>query len=469
MWDPLDPQQGGSGINPGPNPGPGGNGDTFEFGFENGFEGWTLIDNDGDGLNWVNSVNSVSASGYDYTGLAHGGNYFVYSQSFIDYDGAYDADNYLVSPQKYAITNGSTLNFWADNANDSYPDHFAIAISTADTPTAASFTDIWSHQGAKAEGKAATRHAEGRYENWRSHSVDLSAYAGQNVWIAFHHQDYDMYEIWIDDVTLTAGAKSNDRHLEYYKVMCTSIDGVPIFNHNTVWPFCQLSTNEPYNAPLVEGEHYLCKIAVMYSTGMSAWSEPVEWVYEPCDHWGPVDVVDVNTTGQGNLITWEFEHGFNPYGGDTPGPQPGQGDAFSVDFEAGLPAGWTVIDGNNDGWTWCLTSAIPNTWTYYAGMALDWYHNGTNAICSGSYINGVGALTPDEYLVSPLVTIANGSQFSFWAAATDESYAADHFGVFVSDNGTSNWTMVNEWTLTAKGGATATATDSATGTTSALT
>ena len=453
MWDPLDPQQGGSGINPGPNPGPGGNGDTFEFGFENGFEGWTLIDNDGDGLNWVNSVNSVSASGYDYTGLAHGGNYFVYSQSFIDYDGAYDADNYLVSPQKYAITNGSTLNFWADNANDSYPDHFAIAISTADTPTAASFTDIWSHQGAKAEGKAATRHAEGRYENWRSHSVDLSAYAGQNVWIAFHHQDYDMYEIWIDDVTLTAGAKSNDRHLEYYKVMCTSIDGVPIFNHNTVWPFCQLSTNEPYNAPLVEGEHYLCKIAVMYSTGMSAWSEPVEWVYEPCDHWGPVDVVDVNTTGQGNLITWEFEHGFNPYGGDTPGPQPGQGDAFSVDFEAGLPAGWTVIDGNNDGWTWCLTSAIPNTWTYYAGMALDWYHNGTNAICSGSYINGVGALTPDEYLVSPLVTIANGSQFSFWAAATDATYAADHFGVFVSDNGTSNWTMVNEWTLTAKGGA----------------
>jgi hypothetical protein len=81
MWDPLDPQQGGSGVNPGPNPGPGGQGATsFQFGFEDGFEGWTLIDNDGDGLNWVNSVNSSSASGYDYTGLAHGGNYFVYSQ-----------------------------------------------------------------------------------------------------------------------------------------------------------------------------------------------------------------------------------------------------------------------------------------------------------------------------------------------------------------------------------------------------
>ena len=126
----------------------------------------------------------------------------------------------------------------------------------------------------------------------------------------------------MDDIQLTTGAKSEDRHFEYYKVMCTSIDGVPIFNHNTVYPFCQLSTDEPYNAPLVEGEHYLCKVAVMYSTGMSAWSEPVEWEYEPCDHWGPVDEVTVNASAQGNHIEWVFEHGFNPYGGDTPGPGP---------------------------------------------------------------------------------------------------------------------------------------------------
>jgi hypothetical protein len=125
------------------------------------------------------------------------------------------------------------------------------------------------------------------------------------------------------DYTMLPAETENTRHLEYYKVMCTSIDGVPIFNHNTVHPFCQLSTNEPYNAPLVEGEHYLCKVAVMYSTGLSAWSEPVEWEYEPCDHWGPVDEVTVNTNSQGNHIEWVFEHGFNPYGGDTPGPGPG--------------------------------------------------------------------------------------------------------------------------------------------------
>ena len=137
-----------------------------------------------------------------------------------------------------------------------------------------------------------------------------------------------------------------------------------------------------------------------------------------------------------------------------PNPGPGGGGAsLSEGFENGLPTGWNVIDANNDGYTWCLTSAIPTTWTYYATMTLDWYRTGTNAICSGSYINGVGALTPDEYLVTPQMTISNGTTFSFWAAATDAGYPADHFGVFVSDNGTSNWTSVQEWTLTAKEGA----------------
>jgi len=326
MWDPLDPQQGGSGVNP--NPGPGGNYATsFTEDFEGGLSNWTIVDADGDGHVWNHSSQSQTYSCYDYTGWGHNGtNGFAYSQSYTDctYD-SYDPNNFMITNTKYSIVNGSTLNFWADYGNDSYPDHFGVAVATVDNPTPADFTMVWEGSAKAGNGKASVRHDENRYQNWRSHSVDLSAYAGQDVYIAFRHfNSYDQYEVYIDDVELTAGAKNGgDRHLEYYKVMCTSIDGVPIFNHNTVWPFCQLSTNEPYNAPLVEGEHYLCKVAVMYSTGMSAWSEPVEWVYEPCDHWGPVDAVEVNTTGEGNHIEWVFEHGFNPYGGDTPGPGPG--------------------------------------------------------------------------------------------------------------------------------------------------
>ena len=162
--------------------------------------------------------------------------------------------------------------------------------------------------------------------------------------------------------------------------------------------------------------------------------------------YNPVGVVYAEEIDNAHaLVTWSMSGG----GGG------GSASEFTEGFEnGGIPADWTVIDANNDGWTWTATSAIPSTWTYYAGMSLDWYRTGSNAVCSGSYINGIGALNPDEYLVTPQVGIANGSTFSFWAAATDASYPADHFGVAVSTTGisASDFTMLQEWTLTAKEG-----------------
>ena len=227
-----------------------------------------------------------------------------------------------------------------------------------------------------------------------------------------------------------------ERHLEGYKVMCEGVDHEPIFNVNTPYNFCQVATDQ-----LVEGERYVCKVAAIYSTGMSDF-EQVEWMYEPCENYGGTvnGVISANDT-----ISWEY-----PGGGQV---GPGEASTFTQDFEDGL-GDWTVVDANNDGWTWCLTSAIPTTWTYYESLSLDWYHSGTNAVCSGSYINGVGAVNPDEYLVSPQVTLAEGSQLSFWVAATDAGYPADHFGVFVSNTGTEpgDFTSVQEWTLAAKVG-----------------
>ncbi|MBR4148076.1 MAG: choice-of-anchor J domain-containing protein [Bacteroidales bacterium] len=226
----------------------------------------------------------------------------------------------------------------------------------------------------------------------------------------------------------------NNRVPERYHVV---LDG--IFQGETTDNYMVLNTEN-----LEDGMTYNAGVAVVYTTGMSEFVL-ADFVYWDCDH---VDTQIDTLTGEVELadvtLNWTTGSGTGP----TP-PPGGGGDSFIVDFESGLPAGWTVIDANNDGYTWCLTSAIPSTWTYYT-TSPDWYHNGTNAICSGSYINGVGALTPDEYLVSPQVTLASGSSFSFWAAACDASYPADHFGVFVSDNGTSGWTSVQEWTMTAK-------------------
>jgi len=69
---------------------------------------------------------------------------------------------------------------------------------------------------------------------------------------------------------------------------------------------------------------------------------------------------------------------------------------------------------------------------------------------SQSYDNNYGALTPDNWLVTPAVTLCENSTFSFYACAQDNAWASEHFGVAVSEDGT-NFTMVQEWTMTAKG------------------
>ncbi len=301
MWDAQGLPSGG---------GQGGSGSTFSEDFEGGLNGWNVLTVNNDGGSWIHSNDNLG--GYDYTTLAHSGTGFAMCYSFVDYVGAYNTDSYLITPEKYDIVNGSMLSFWADNANDSYPESFSVCVATADNPSASDFTQVW---GGEAKGgsntKANVRHDADRYENWRSHSIDLSAYAGQSVYIAFHDVNYDMYEIWIDDVELSVGAKSGDRHLEGFKVMCTSIDGEPIFNTNTVHPFCQLETES-----LIEGEHYICKVAAIYSTGMSDWSECL-WQYESCEHYaGTLNGVTVN----GTTISWDYPTGTGP----VPPPQPGE-------------------------------------------------------------------------------------------------------------------------------------------------
>ena len=132
----------------------------------------------------------------------------------------------------------------------------------------------------------------------------------------------------------------------------------------------------------------------------------------------------------------------------------GNGDEFTVNFDnSAIPAGWTMIDANNDGYNWVLGSAIGGVYLVSgASLAGSGHNSSADMICSGSYSNATNqAITPDNYLVTPQVMLVPGSTFSFWACAQDASYAAEHYGVFVADNPTGPWTMVQEWTMTAKG------------------
>ena len=109
--------------------------------------------------------------------------------------------------------------------------------------------------------------------------------------------------------------------------------------------------------------------------------------------------------------------------------------ATTWEFESDLE-GWTAYDVDNDGYYWEHSSVSTNFDAY----------NSDGCVVSASYINNVGALTPDNWLVSPQVTL--GGTFSLYAVAQDQAWPQEHFGIYVSTDG-ETFTVLGEWTLSA--------------------
>ena len=118
---------------------------------------------------------------------------------------------------------------------------------------------------------------------------------------------------------------------------------------------------------------------------------------------------------------------------------------FEQDYVEGRLVNWTTIDADGDSYNWTLSP-----------IGEGYGHNGSDGVLmSYSYSNYSGALNPNNYLVSPKLAItANNHYVTFFAAALDEAYPADHFGLAVSTTGTNatDFTMLQEWTMTAKQG-----------------
>lgn len=117
---------------------------------------------------------------------------------------------------------------------------------------------------------------------------------------------------------------------------------------------------------------------------------------------------------------------------------------FSEGFENGIPDGWTNIDADGDGYTWTVTAAFSG-------------HSGNKCISSGSYDFSAGALSPDNWLITPAVVLPQGVEninLKFYANAQDSEVAEDHYGVYISTTtvDTAAFTLLWEENMTAEGG-----------------
>ena len=116
---------------------------------------------------------------------------------------------------------------------------------------------------------------------------------------------------------------------------------------------------------------------------------------------------------------------------------------FHEEFEGGvLPAGWTVVDADGDGYNWDASYLYQN-----AGSS----HSGDGMIASASWYSL--PLTPDNWLISPAINLTVNSFLTFWVRAQDVNWPEEHYGVYISTTGgasISDFTLLYEETLNAE-------------------
>ena len=177
----------------------------FKFDFEDEtLNGWIVIDADKDGYSWANSKN------YSQTECGYQSWYSAMSHSCVG-NTPLTPDNYMATAKKYLITENSKLIFNVSAESNKYAEeHYGIAISTESNYIVEDFETIWEETLPKEEN------VSGYHGVWYTRTVDLSAYAGKSVYIAFRHFNCsDEFWINIDNVELTTKEQTRKKEGEW--------------------------------------------------------------------------------------------------------------------------------------------------------------------------------------------------------------------------------------------------------------
>jgi len=262
-------------------------GDEFYFDFEDGTtNGFTLLDVDGDGYNWMNSHQFGLANG-------HESQYCITSQSYDNTVGALHPNNYIITNQRYLIGTNSQLS-WYVCAQDEYyaGEHYSVLVATAEHPSPDDFTVVYEETITSKSGKS---ERNGKSQGiWHNRVVDLSAFQGEEVWVAIrHHNCTDQYMIDIDDLRLY-----NTRDERFI------LEGFEIYQEGelvatTTDNFYQLNVEG-----LEEDMTYNASVVAVYQTSSSNPTDFI-WKYRECDNYEGVATFNGEVDGENVILTWD--------------------------------------------------------------------------------------------------------------------------------------------------------------------
>ncbi len=337
----------------------------------------TLIDANHDGYNF---------RVYPYGG--YGSGKCLKSESWMNGNiGALNPDNFLVLP-RLTPHEGATFSFMAVDANmpgiAPDPEHFGVAVSTAGNTNPADFTMIqeWNSTGSYTE-----------------YSVDLSAYVGQQIYVAIRHFNTtgETYYLYVDDIKVTNVEAEITRPAKGALVYAND-ELIAMLNHGeTSFTHSVNRYDIDYCIRVIQegskddGTYYALAAPQCASANVecvAAKNLSGEW------------------DGQRVILRWERD--------------------FFIDFEDD-PQGWSMLDANGDGYNFGIYMG--------GGMNPDGSVNTTNTnacLSSFSYINGIGDLNPNNYAFMPKVKILPNAKIEFYASGYDPSYPNEPIAVAVA-------------------------------------
>ena len=229
-----------------------------------GISAWSVYNQDG--LTPASGVSTITDAWVSRT--EEFDNHVVTSTSW--YTPAGTSDDWLVSPSITIPSTGSTILYWDARAYDStYKDSYNVFVSASGN-TPSDFTNP--AEFTQGDG---TTGSSGENVTWTRRSVDLSAYAGQTIYLGFQNFSTDMFLLSLDNImvvnnntclapnrTMTSSQTTNSATISWTAVAgATSYDvafDVPGFTPST--PTATVST-ATYTAsgltPNTEYEYYV--------------------------------------------------------------------------------------------------------------------------------------------------------------------------------------------------------------------
>ena len=156
----------------------------FEYTAESQFD-WAQVDADGDGYGWGwvgYGINQTQYANSAYEGIGYI-NSLSYDSGTILYP-----DNYVITPAVDVPEDGPALTFWVEGQDPSYvAEHYMVLAGTS--------ADVAEMEVIMPETVATNP--------WVQKTIDLSAFAGETIYVAFRHFNCsDMFQFNIDYVCI---------------------------------------------------------------------------------------------------------------------------------------------------------------------------------------------------------------------------------------------------------------------------